>query len=308
MILVEVLPKFLDELAWGQNCSAQTVRAYGVDLGQFIEFLETYLARPAAQIDADDIDHRIVRAFLSERARQGTGRNSLGRKLSSLRSFYAWLMRVEGARANPARLLKTPRTGERTPAHLTRGETVSLLDAPFAQTPLGRRNRAILELMYAAGLRVGEVVAVDLDDFDLEEGWLRVRHGKGGKEREVLFGAAARAALADWLAVRKTLLGADRQQPALFLNRSGGRLTTRSVARMLKIRLMETGLRLGYSPHALRHTFATHMLNNGADIRSLQELLGHASLSTTQRYTQVSVEELMRTYQDCHPRAKKGKG
>jgi integrase/recombinase XerC len=205
--------------------------------------------------------------------------------------------------ANPAKLASTPRSGERTPAFLSRGEVTALLEEPFPETPLGARNRAILELLYATGIRVGELVDIDLQDIDLDNRTMRVT-GKGRRQREVIFGRAAAAAIVDYQGQRPALLKPDGEKAALFLNNRGGRLSARSVARLLAARIREVGLRRGISPHALRHTFATHLLNNGADIRSIQELLGHASLSTTQRYTRVGVEELMRTYLECHPRAR----
>lgn len=303
MKLAEALLPFVDELQYGENCSPQTLRAYGTDLRQFLEFLESYRERKAGEIEADDVDLRTLRAFLSSLSMNGVGKRSLGRKLSAIRSFYDFILRRDGCKTNPAKLLSTPRTGQRTPDFLTRPEATLLLDEPFPDTPLGARNRAILELLYATGIRVGELVGIDREDIHLQHRQLRVL-GKGGKEREVLFGKTAAAAIGDYLPARGILTQNRPEEQALFVNFRGGRLSERSVARILKARIRDVGLRRGISPHALRHTFATHMLNNGADIRSLQELLGHASLSTTQRYTHVSVEELMRTYQKCHPKAK----
>lgn len=302
MTFVEAVPLFLDELTYGRNCSPHTRRGYQTDLGQFIKFLAGYLDRPAEEISPDEVDLRTVRAYLSYLASRGIGRNSAGRKLSALRSLFEYLLRRGECAANPAALARTPRRGERTPAFLSRAEVTTLLEEPFPDTPLGARNRAILELLYASGIRVGELVAADLADLDLETRVLRVT-GKGRKQRDVIFGRAAARALADYLARRPQLQRGREGEPALFLNYRGGRLSSRSVARMLQARIRETGMRRGVSPHALRHTFATHLLNAGADIRSIQELLGHASLSTTQRYTRVGIEELMRTYLECHPKA-----
>ncbi len=303
MTVTEGIPAFLDELTYGRNCSPNTRRGYRTDLLQFLEFLARYGDRPAKDIEPDDVDLRTVRAFMSHLALAGVGKRSLGRKLSALRSFYDYLLRRGACRTNPARLAATPRSGERTPSFLSRGEVASLLDEPFPDTPLGARNRAMLELLYAAGVRVGELVGIDVDELDLDRRGARVT-GKGGKEREVFFGDSAARALGDYLERRPGLVRRRPGEPALFVNYRGGRLSARSVARVLAARIREVGLRRGVSPHALRHTFATHLLNNGADIRSIQELLGHASLSTTQRYTSVGVEELMRTYLNCHPRAK----
>ena len=303
-MLLEAVPRFLDELAYGQNCSKETIRAYGTDLTQYLEFLEEYLETPAPELDSSIADHRIVRSFLSSLALKGISNNSLGRKLSTLRAFYDFLLRHDACTTNPAKLLKTPKVGERNPEHFSRTEASVLLDEPFEDSPLGSRNKAILELMYASGIRVSELTGINLSDLKMDEKTLRVL-GKGSKEREVVFGLIAAAAINAYLKERGKLIKAESAEQALFLNHRGGRLTSRSVARILKARIRDVGLRRGLSPHSLRHSFATHMLNNGADIRSLQELLGHASLSTTQRYTRVGVEELMKTYLDCHPRAKK---
>jgi integrase/recombinase XerC len=302
MTLAEALPLFLDELTYGRNYSPNTRRGYEADLRQFLAFLVKYFDKPAGSITPGEVDLRTVRAFLSHLAREGVGKRSAGRKLSALRALFNYLIRRGDCAANPAKLAATPRTGERTPAFLSRGEVTTLLDEPFPDTPLGSRNRAILELLYASGIRVGELTAIDIDDLDLKGRSLRVT-GKGRKQREVIFGRAAEAALLAYLESRFLLAKPGADKNALFLNYRGGRLSARSVARMLDARIREVGIRRGISPHALRHTFATHLLNNGADIRAIQELLGHASLATTQRYTRVGVEELMRTYLQCHPRA-----
>lgn len=302
--LIKAVPQFLDELAYGQNCSKETIRAYGTDLMQYLEFLEEYLETPAPELDSSIADHRIIRSFLSSLALRGISNNSLGRKLSTLRAFYDYLLRHDACSTNPAKLLRTPKVGERNPEHLTRAEASLLLDEPFEDNNLGVRNRAILELLYGSGIRVSELTGIDLNDIITDEKSLRV-FGKGSKERDVVFGKSAVNAINSYLEIRHKLMKKEPQEQALFLNHRGGRLTSRSVARILKARIRDIGLRRGISPHALRHSFATHMLNNGADIRSLQELLGHASLSTTQRYTRVGMEELMKTYLDCHPRAKK---
>lgn len=304
MTIFEAIPAFLDEMTYGANCSPHTRRGYGSDLVQFLEFLSRYLDLPARGIGPGQVDLRAIRAYLSYLASAGLGKRSLGRKLAAVRSFYSYLRRVGECADNPAAVARTPRAGERTPDFLSRGEVALLLDEPFPDGPLGRRDRAVLELLYSTGARVGELVGIGLDEVDLNARTIRVL-GKGGKEREVLFGLKASEALEAYLPARLELLGSGPRHNALFLNSRGGRLTDRSVRRILDARIREVGLRGGISPHALRHTFATHLLNNGADIRSIQELLGHASLSTTQRYTSVGVEALMATYLRCHPRANK---
>lgn len=301
--LFQAIPLFLDELTYGRNCSPHTRKSYGADLLQFLEFLAGYFDRSAKSIKPADVDLRSVRAFMSRLAASGLSKQTMGRKLSAVRSFFKYLQVRGDCSTNPARPAATPRTAEKTPSFLTRGEIQELLDEPFPDTPLGARDRAILELLYATGIRVGELVSIDLQDLDLQRKSIKVM-GKGRKEREVLFGNTAMDAISHYLAERQKLSQKTPGQAALFVNNRGGRLTARSVARRLDARIRQVGMRRGISPHVLRHTFATHLLNNGADIRSIQELLGHASLSTTQRYTSVGIEELMKTYLKCHPRAK----
>lgn len=303
MKLSESIPLFLDELTYGHNCSPHTRRAYETDLGQLLSFTAGYLNRPVKEISTEEIDLTGIRAYLSHLSMGGTSKRSVGRKLSAIRSFFDYLIRRGECSSNPAKLAATPRFGSRTPNFLSRGEVNLLLDEPFPVTALGTRNRAILELLYATGMRVGELVSIDADNIDLKSLSVRVT-GKGRKERNVLFGKTAAESLAVYAQRRGELVRRRPDERALFVNCRGGRLSARSVARMLNSRIREVGLRHGISPHTLRHTFATHLLNNGADIRSIQELLGHASLSTTQRYTSVNMETLMSTYLQCHPRAK----
>jgi integrase/recombinase XerC len=216
-------------------------------------------------------------------------------------------LRAESAvTTNPAKLVATPRLEKRLPDFLETASVVELIEAPDTSTTLGKRDRAILELLYATGLRVSELVGLDLGDVDLEERILRVV-GKGRKERVVPFGQKARESLQDFLRLRPELIKEGRPAgvDAVFLNARGGRLTTRSVEYLVDRHVGKLAQRLKVHPHTLRHTFATHMLNAGADLRAIQELLGHESLSTTQKYTHVSTEQLMRVYRACHPRAKK---
>jgi integrase/recombinase XerC len=209
---------------------------------------------------------------------------------------------------NPAKIVATPRLEKRLPGHLLLDAVVDLIEAPDTSTPLGRRDRAVLETLYATGVRVAELVGLDMGDIDMQGGVLRVL-GKGRKERIVPFGSKAREALEIYFIVRHDLLhtGSGTQAEAVFLNARGGRLTTRSVWNIIDRCVAHTSHKLKVHPHTLRHTFATHMLDAGADLRSIQEMLGHESLSTTQKYTHVSTEQLMRTYRSCHPRARKTK-
>jgi integrase/recombinase XerC len=303
MNLSEAVPKYIDELIYGRNLSTETVRAYAHDLEQFLTFLEEYLQKPLDQLTLDDIDQRIVRSGLGALKLNGNASSTVGRKLSALRAFFNFIIERQGHGSNPAKALRTPKKDDKTPSFLTRDETRILLEHPFDPSALGARNKAILEMLYATGMRVSELTSLNMANLSIESRLIRVT-GKGDKMREVVFGTLAAKALNEYLDRRSELLAPASEEPALFLNFRGGRLSSRSVARMLRKRLLQVGLACNISPHSLRHTFATHMLNNGADIRSLQELLGHSSLSTTQKYTRVGVEELMLTYLKCHPRAK----
>jgi integrase/recombinase XerC len=299
---------FLTHLRHNLNASPHTIRCYGTDLREFEEFLRSRLfAGRVAPLAA--IDHRTVRAYLSFLHDRGVGRSTVARKLASLRSFFRHWVRQGSIASNPASLVATPKVERRIPRPLTEAEVQSLLDRAFGPTALDRRDRAILELLYASGVRVAELVGADTGDLDLGgsagDGMLRVM-GKGRKERLVPVGSKAVAALKSYLAARGDLPAGGRRdadRDALFLNARGGRLTDRSVRRILDRRLREAALARKVSPHTLRHSFATHMLNAGADLRSIQELLGHASLSTTQRYTTVETRRLIEVYRRAHPRS-----
>ncbi|MEW6439639.1 MAG: tyrosine recombinase XerC [bacterium] len=298
---------FSEFLAHGKGFSRHTVRSYVSDLCQFLEYLRE--KEPGRSIE--EVDSYVIRGFLASRY----GRNrktSLGRKLSTLRSFYRYLIREGKVKVNPAALLAMPKREQRLPSFLTVDDAFRLMEAPRDDTFLHVRDRAMLELLYGSGLRVSELVGLDVPDARAELQVLRVM-GKGRKERIVPFGNKARQALTAYLARRAALLAgipaaADKPETALFLNRTGQRLTTRTVARRLDQHIRRIGLPKQASPHALRHSFATHLLDAGADLRSIQELLGHSNLATTQRYTHLSLDRLMEVYDQAHPRAKmKGK-
>ncbi len=301
--------EFLRHLELGLHASPQTVRCYRADLKDFRDFLRTILhgGRAPALIA---IDARAIRAYLSFLHGRGVSRATVARRLASLRSFYRHLVREGTLSRNPAALVSTPKLEKRLPHPMPQDEVESLLDSAFGKSARDARDRAILELLYATGIRVGELVRVDLGDFDLGglqgDGMLRV-FGKGKKERLVPIGSKAITALRAYLGARVTLVperpGRAADRDALFLNAHGGRLTDRSVRRILDARLRRAALMRRVSPHSLRHSFATHMLNAGADLRSIQELLGHASLSTTQKYTAVTTRRLLEVYQRAHPRA-----
>jgi integrase/recombinase XerC len=310
---------FLKHLALGVNASPLTVRCYRTDLREFESFLRTGLkgwrrggtyAAVAARAPAlTAVDHLMVRAYLSFLHERGVGKATVARKLAAVRSFYRELAREGAITTNPAALVATPKQEKRLPHPMTADEVVALLDQAFGEATADLRDRAILEMLYATGTRVSELVGADIGDMEVTrdgEGMLRV-YGKGKKERLVPIGRMAVTALKRWLSARgefgggRPVRAADRD--ALFLNTRGGRLTDRSVRRILDTRLRRAAVSGRVSPHALRHSFATHMLDAGADLRTIQELLGHASLSTTQKYTKVSTRRLMEVYEKAHPHA-----
>jgi integrase/recombinase XerC len=283
-----------------RRASAHTVRAYLGDLAQYAAYLEE-VGAPVVPSSPT-----LVRGFVA-RAAGGSGATTLGRKLSTLRSFYAFLVREGLAPGNPARAVASPRRPKRLPEALPEAEVAALVEAPAAEVgPLALRDRAFLELLYASGLRVSELTGLDLEDVDLAQGLVRVL-GKRGKERIVPFGRTADGALRRWLAEgRPALAVPGGAKAAVFLNHRGGRLSQRSIARRLERWVRAAGLPRHVHPHVLRHCFATHLLGNGADLRGIQELLGHASLSTTQRYTHLDWKRLAEVYDRAHPRARRG--
>ena len=286
---------FLLHLAGERHASPHTLRAYGRDLQQFLEFLDGELgARP----NPAQVDHLLVRAFLADLHRRGLKKVSAARKLAGLRTFFRFLCREGVLERNPARLIVSPRLERRHPAHLEEDEVEELLRVP-GDDLAAVRTAALLELLYGTGVRVAELVGLDLAALDLEQQTVRVL-GKGSKERVVPFGKPARLALQRYLDQRESL---RPRSTAVFLNRRGGRLSDRSVRTLLGRQLLRLAQARRASPHTLRHSFATHLLRRGADLRAIQELLGHASLSTTQRYTHVDTRQLLAVYRKAHPRA-----
>jgi integrase/recombinase XerC len=292
------IARYLDYLHYQRDASPATIRAYGSDLSHFEEFLRT----SKLPCRADQVDLLAIRAWLTHLHREGLERSSISRKVSALRSFFRYLVREGRLGENPAERVGTPRLQRRLPRHLNVEEAKLLVEAPDPGTPLGARDRAILELLYATGLRVAELTGLNLEDVDLREQIL-LALGKGRVERMVPFGRQARAALRAYLKLRDQLGHARGDPDALFLNHRGGRLGSRSVRRLLDGYIERVAVHHRISPHGLRHSFATHLLDAGADLRSIQELLGHASLSTTQRYTHVTTERLREVYKKSHPRS-----
>jgi integrase/recombinase XerC len=296
------LGEFLDYLTFERNVSTNTVAAYRDDLESFVAFLcNDYLTVARDQLELAKIDHLAVRSYLAHLSRRKLSRATVARHLSALRTFFKYLVRENVVEANPARTVSTPKREKHLPTVMQPSDVALLLEQPDVSTPLGLRDAAFLELLYASGLRISELVGIDLDDLELRARLVKV-HGKGSKERIVPFGSKAEQALRAYLAVRGELVH-DVEEQAVFVNYRGQRITTRSVRRLFDGHLRAASLRAGISPHTLRHSFATHLLNAGADLRGIQELLGHASLSTTQKYTHLNDWQLIAVYKKAHPRA-----
>ena len=312
------IAEYLAHLRAERDASAHTLRNYRVDLTQFLAYLQEREGDRPIPAPAE-VDHLAIRGFLARLHGARLAKTSVARKLAALRSFFRFLCRQGRLTANPAELVQSPRLPVRTTPHLTVDEVFQLLAASASAVSVERRkeskaaatlparDRAILELCYASGLRIGELVALNLGDVDAVEGLARVR-GKGRKERIVPVGRKALEALRAYLEVRSMLhprgTAAPRDSGALFLNHRGGRITTRGVSRIVLTHLLRSGLGKKITPHGLRHSFATHLLDAGADLRAIQELLGHARLSTTQRYTRVSLDKVLEVYDRAHPRAR----
>ena len=297
------IDQFIKYLALEKGASEHTFRSYLNDLSHFEGFILSsglYPISERGEVDVSRVDRDIIRIYLRALFRSNK-RSSIARKLASIRSFFQYLVREGIVSKNPAKGVATPKSEKYIPTTLTIDEMFRLLDAPDTSNPLGLRDRAILELLYSSGVRVGELTQLNCVDVDWELGIIKVL-GKGKKERIVPIGSKAIEAMKDSLQRRGLSLGNGGKCP-LFINTRGGRLTDRSVRRIVERYAQKSGLRRSISPHALRHTFATHLLDAGADLRDIQELLGHVSLSTTQKYTHVSIDGLMDIYDRAHPRS-----
>lgn len=294
-----IVDSFLDYLTRERNMSSHTTRNYGVDLSQFHAFLV------ASEVDDEfpvGITHEDIRGFMAHLDERGVSKQTVARKIAALRSFYRFLMQRGACPHNPALMVRTPKLEKRLPACLSITQIEQLLSTPDTNKFSGLRDRAILELLYSAGLRTFELVGLDCEDADLERQVLRTR-GKGMKERVNPIGRYAVEAISEYLDARRRHTDRARFDPeALFLNFRGSRLTTRSIRRLLAGYIREAGLPKAVSPHTLRHSFATHLLQRGADLRVVQELLGHENISTTQVYTHVTAAQTRAAYNDAHPR------
>ena len=304
----QLLTQFLEHLRYERNVSEHTLRNYQSDLEQFVDHIA-----PAHQKNGKrnfpeltDIDHITIREWLATLHTAQKKKSSIARKLAALRTFFQFLVREGVVEQNPAKLIATPRLEKKLPKHLSIEDAIKFIETPDTETDLGKRDRAMLELMYATGVRVAELTKLNLGHIDFRNRLIRVT-GKRRKERIVPFGEPALDALKAYLDVRDALLNhapvSEREPEALFLNYQGTRITTRSVGRMVDKYIRVCAGRYDISPHALRHSFATHLLDSGADLRDIQELLGHARLSSTQIYTHVSMEKLIQVYDKAHPKA-----
>lgn len=305
-MLEDYLKQFLQHLRYERNVSTHTLRNYSSDLEQFRDWLVTI--GKTGDIPVAEIDHLTIREWMSSLHTLNKKKTSIARKIASLRTFFQFLVREGVLENNPAKLVATPKIERKLPVHLSMEDAVRFIETPDLQTDLGRRDRAILEFLYATGVRVGELVNLNLKDIDFREKLVRVT-GKRKKQRILPFGEPSLQALMHYLAeARPTFLNncppTERDDLAVFLNYQGTRITTRSVGRMIdKYIKICADIHRDISPHSLRHSFATHLLDSGADLRDIQELLGHARLSTTQIYTQVSMEKLIEVYDRAHPKA-----
>jgi integrase/recombinase XerC len=298
---------FVAHLKYERNVSEHTLRNYVSDLMQFYDYIA-----PAdkdgnrREVEIKQLDHITIREFMATLYGKQKKKTSIARKLATLRTFFKFLCREQVLDHNPARLVSTPRLDKKLPNYLTIEDATKLIETPETDSALGKRDRSILEMLYSTGMRVSELTGLNLTDCDFENQTVRVK-GKRKKERVIPFGTPAKDALSAYLGVRGEILIAapegEREPLALYLNYQGTRITTRSVGRMIDKYIKVCSNVHHISPHSLRHSFATHLLDAGADLRSIQELLGHARLSTTQVYTHVSIQHLFEVYNKAHPKA-----
>jgi integrase/recombinase XerC len=290
------IEEFLGYLGAERNVSPHTLKAYRCDLDMFRGFL---VRESGSEIMLDSVSHLTIRRYLAL-LHKDHRKSSIGRSLAAIRALFKYLLREGKVKKNPAELVSAPKKEKKVPFHLNIDEVTALVEAPREDDLSGLRDRVILETLYSCGIRLSELTGMNVGDVDLDKGLVRVL-GKGGKERIVPLGRHAETAVSAYLAARRD----PPYDSPFILNARGGRLTGRSVARIIDKYILRIAAMKKISPHTLRHTFATHMLEGGADLRAIQELLGHASLSTTQKYTHVSIDRLMEVYDKAHPKARK---
>lgn len=294
---------FINHMRVEKSASSLTLIGYQTDLEQFFDFISNYYNLPREEINEDLFNHKSVREYLAYMQARGLSRSTMARKLASLRSFVRYLCRESILKGNPIAAVATPKQDKKLPRFLYPLEIEMLLSAPDVKTKMGKRDRAILETLYATGIRVSELIGMDLGDVDLANALIKVK-GKGSKERIVPIGSKAREAISIYLnsARRDFFPKSGATTNAVFLNKFGQRITERSVRNILNKYVNKIALNQKVNPHMLRHSFATHLLNNGADLRSVQELLGHTKLSTTQIYTHLTRDSIKNIYEETHPR------
>jgi integrase/recombinase XerC len=287
---------FMAYLKHEKNASPHTIAGYRRDLVQLVRYLEE------RKSSLKEVDNIILRGFLASRYERGEKKSTIGRKLASIRSFFQFCVRKHWMEHNPAKVVSTPKQDKTVPSFLTEKEMQEFLDLPQTSKGLDLRDRAMMELMYATGIRVSELVGINLDDINFSERLIRIR-GKGKKERLVPFGKAAEESLRFYLRVRSSINKGKVEIKPVFLNYLGKRLSPRSVERIVDKYIQRSAVRRKISPHSLRHSFASHLLSRGADLRVIQELLGHESLATTQKYTHIDLKHLLEVYRKSHPRS-----
>lgn len=297
----DAIKAFVMHLQVERHASHETIRSYRSDLRQLARFLQR-TEQETVPVHIDTVTGDDIRAYLHRLDQQGEKASSLARKLACLRSFFRFLVREGRLQKNPTDNLRSPKLPKPLPRVLTKDDAAALMELPTGQSPLSLRDRALLETMYSTGARVSEVVRINLDDLNATDGTVRLR-GKGRKDRMVPIGDLALHAIREYRKSLKPMVRRDHLSLPMFLNHRGGRITTRSVARMVS-RYSSRLAGGAVSPHALRHSYATHLLDEGADLRSIQEMLGHASLSTTQKYTHLAMDQLLAIYDSAHPRAR----
>lgn len=294
--MIKELKHFLDYLKYEKNASFHTISGYRRDIEQYLSFIQT------KKIKYHQANHIIIRSFLAHLYNNNIKKSTAARKLAAIRSFYQYCIQKGWIDENPAKMVNTPKQEKSVPSFLSEEEMTAFLDLPISDKPLELRDRAILELLYATGLRVSELVGIDLSDINFEERLLRVL-GKGKKERIVPFGTQAEKNLKRYVKKRYLIHEGKIDKKAVFLNYRGERLSTRSVQRIVDGYFKKSAIKRKISPHSLRHSFASHLLGRGADLRVIQELLGHESLATTQKYTHLNLKRLLEVYKKSHPRS-----
>ncbi|MEQ8200164.1 MAG: tyrosine recombinase XerC [Syntrophomonadaceae bacterium] len=302
-LLADQIPGFLAYLRVEKSASPLTLIGYHTDLDQFLDFLAGFCGMEKSALPATGVTNRSAREYIAQMYNHDLSRATIARKMASLRSFVKYLCRENLLAGNPIVSVSTPRQEKRLPRFLYPMEIRMLIEAPDTSTPSGLRDKAILETLYASGVRVSELVGINMDDLDMKEGWIMIL-GKGRKQRLAPMGVKCRRAIAAYLDKGRPILLArgSHNDPALFLNKAGRRLTARSIRNIINKYVEQLAMHQKVTPHTLRHTFATHLLNNGADLRSVQELLGHVKLSTTQIYTHVTKDRLKTIHEENHPR------